>query len=120
MAKLSPEKVAFLLEAGLPVPVHRDRPSKVPYHDFNAVVTEFVTLNGGSMEDVIIDLFQSAMLASRCGDTTAIKFLVERLCGKQLEEISMDVTEVKLSPTERQARVEAILAPVLKRLEGKQ
>lgn len=92
------------------------RKGRPPGYDFRAIVEDYITANGGHVEDAIVDVFRSLLAAARLGDTQAAKLLLERLCGKDAEQIDLNVLTSKLSDVERAARLQAILTQAAKRI----
>lgn len=81
---------------------------------FRKLVCEYVERAGGYMEDVVIELFEDLMEASDAGDTSATKLLLDRLCGKEAEQL--EVTVASMSDTERAVRLHAILENARRRI----
>lgn len=122
VSKLSPEEAQFLIET---LPPMRDpvtgkfckgklggaggKPGRLVYN-FKAIVADYVTAHGGFVEDAIIDVFNSLMVAARMGDVQAAKLLLDRLCGTEPDNVDVAVAVSTLSDTERAARLNAILA----------
>lgn len=84
-------------------------------YNFRALVAEFVEAHGGHAEDVVVDLFGALMTAARGGDVAAARLLVERLCGKDAEQLDIAMATTQLSDTERASRLHAILEAAAKR-----
>lgn len=109
------EEIEFMRESGLLLP-WEGQLGKVNRYDFPAVVAHFVRHHGGTMEEVLVDIFQSLMLASRLGDTQASKILLDRFCGPTTEKVDLTVSQEPMTATERQERVEALLAKAARRI----
>lgn len=89
-------------------------------YNFTKLVREYIERCGNNVSMVVAELFEDLMVASDNGDTNASKFLVERLCGKQSEQVDMTVTHSKLSEVERITRLTTLLDEAARRRrEGK-
>lgn len=75
--------------------------------NFRGIVMRHLESIGGSMDSVVVGLFQLLWQHAKEGDMIAIKILLDRICGKDAEHVEIAVAN--LSDTERAARIEAIL-----------
>lgn len=107
----SPVTGRFLRPAGAVVGGVKPRKSHLNFVD---IVDDFIVAHGGYTEDVIIDIFQTLMTWARLGDTQAAKILLERLCGKELDRIDVNVSST-LTDVERAQRLQAILETAQRR-----
>lgn len=90
-------------------PVRERAPGTHGCYNFRSIIKQFIEAHGGYTEDVVIDLFQSLMMAARLGDSRAASILLDRFCGKDVEGIDITLTTKSLSDVERGARLAAIL-----------
>lgn len=84
-------------------------------YNFTKLVRDYVERAGGCMEDVVAMLFEDLMDSSAAGDTAATKLLLERICGKEAEQLDVNVGLAQLNDVERAARLSAIFAAAAKR-----
>ncbi len=79
--------------------------------DFRAIVTKFAAERGEPVEEALARVYESLLRTATGGDVTAAKLLIERLCGKEVDvvDIDMAVSKHHMSDTERAARIAAIL-----------
>ena len=88
-------------------------------YNFRKLLAEYLERAGNHPEDIVAELFEDMMLQSAMGDVAASKFLLERLCGKENDQLDVSVSTVKLSDVERAARLQSILVTAAKRTEKK-
>ncbi len=88
----------------------------IRHYNFRVVIGEYLKRAGSSIEDAMCDLFEDMMEASAQGDTGAARLLVERFCGKENEQLEIEVSTAKLSAVERLAKVRAIFAGAERRM----
>lgn len=87
-------------------------------YSFRAVFKERIEAAGGDVPQVLSDLIDDLCAASFAGDVRATQILIDRLCGKEAEQLDVALSTSKLSDVERGARVAAILHAAAKRKNG--
>jgi hypothetical protein len=120
---LSPENKGYLCELldSLPAPVPPafmpPKPAKkLPsVLSFRRIVNEALAHRGRSLDDVVVRLFDDLERASRFGDVQATKLLLERLCGKDPEQVEIAMQVSTMTDDERVARIQAYVAEATRR-----
>lgn len=78
--------------------------------DFRAVVAQRAEAEGSRIEEIIWEVFEMLLAASRAGDVQAARVLLDRLCGKETSRIDVGVDAGRtMSDLERATRISAIL-----------
>lgn len=86
-------------------------------YNFREIVSNWIEVNGGAPEDVLIEVFQCLMVMMRRGDMNAAKLLLERFCGRETETVDIKMAVETMSDTERAARITAIVNAARARTE---
>ncbi len=87
-------------------------------YQFRTLVAKYLKRLNLPVDAVIEQLFEDLMRASRAGDVGATKLLLERLCGKEAEQIDVSVEVSQLPPEERVKRIQALLTTAARRRIG--
>jgi len=71
-------------------------------------VNEIVRGEGRTVHEVVVKLFELVMKAAEKGDVNAMKILVDKLT--EPDSTKLQLTAIELTPSERVARIRAVIA----------
>lgn len=118
VAELTDEQRAFLTEvlpqtrdeAGRYLPGFNGGARQRRKYDFRSAIARHLESTGGSVQDVLVSVFNSLLLQAQLGSIEAAKVLLDRFCGKDVDVVDITVAASTMSDTERAARISAILS----------